>query len=334
MKRSKVRLDDILTEVNFKMAFYKASKGKRFRFAVRRFASNLDRNIQSIIDSVRTGHFAFGIGRSFLIFDPKQRTITAPRFEERVLHHALMNHCGREFDRWLLNDSFASQPGKGRLDAIRRARYFSSRYRFCIKLDVKKYFDSIDHVLLNEMLSRRFKCDKLLHLFRELIDSHHPNSKVGLPIGSLTSQHLANFYLGHLDRYAKETLGIGGYVRYMDDILVWAESASQIDDWEQRMGGYVEQSLFLKFKPSRKSQVANGVDFLGARIFPTHFTLSRRNRVRLIKRLRILHRYWRLGVLSDAQLQSRLIAIVAFSKAGGTKSWRFRQRMLELIPGE
>ncbi len=135
---------------------------------------------------------------------------SGPRFE-CVLHHANMNVCEPVMDRWLIDDTFACRTGKGREAAIERAQYFTRSAIWFLKLDVRKYFDSVPHAKLMGFLERRFKDRRLLDLLNRIIVAYRGDLGIGLPIGSLTSQHFATFYLGWLDRFAKEALQVRGY---------------------------------------------------------------------------------------------------------------------------
>lgn len=334
IRRSKIRFEDILTEVNFKIAFYKAAKGKGDRPAILAYKAKLSENIHQTISALNHRTFPFGRCHRFLIHDPKKRLISAPRFEERVVHHAIMNLCEPVFDSLLIYDSYASRVGKGRVAAVQRALKYSERFPVAMKLDVRKYFDSIEHHRLISFLKARFKSTRLLDLFHKIITSQDDRQGIGLPIGSLTSQHFANFFLGSIDRFATETLRVGAYVRYMDDIVIWGNNTNAMQLIEKEMRSFATEILGLELKPAILKHVAKGFDFLGARVYPDHLELSPRNRRRIAKRYRVLCRYWRLGVLSDDQLQRRLNSMVSFSSAGGTKSWRFRCCMVDLDPGE
>ena len=166
--------------------------------------------------------------RQFVIRDPKERIISAPPFAERVLHHALMNVCEPHLERWLIPDTFACRAGKGRDRRSRSRRHFAGRFPFFFKLDIRKYFDSVPHDRLLDRLARRFKDRPLLDLFGRIVRSFRASLGRGLPIGSLTSQHFANFYLGWFDRFVKETLRLRGYMRYMDDMALWADDRATL----------------------------------------------------------------------------------------------------------
>ena len=168
------------------------------------FLHDLDHHLEAMAEQLQAGTFPLGRFRQFIRFDPKERIITAPCFPERVLHHAIMNVCEPVFERWLIDDTFACRAGKGRLAALDAAQQFARRFPFFLKLDIRKYFDSMSHDRLLELLARRFKDRALLDCSAGSCVRSGAGWG-GLPIGSLTSQHFANFYLGWFDRFVKET---------------------------------------------------------------------------------------------------------------------------------
>ena len=209
-------------------------------------------------EAIREGTFPVGRFQQFLIRDPKERVITAPCFDERVLHHGIMNVCEPVLDRWLIDDTFACRAGKGREAAILRAQHFTRHNGWFLKLDVRKYFDSVPHARLMHFLERRFKDRRLLELLHRIIAAYRGELGIGLPIGSLTSQHFANFYLGWLDRYVKENLRLGGYVRYMDDMLLWHDDRRRLEEAQRLCSGFAAEKLSLEFKPSDVRRVSAG----------------------------------------------------------------------------
>jgi hypothetical protein len=221
MRRTAHLFDRIYEPENLRLAFHKAAMGRRGQTVVTQFADRLDQRIGQLSKGIRDGTFPVGRFQQFLIRDPKERVITAPCFDERVLHHAIMNLCEPVLDRWLIDDTFACRNGKGREAAVLRAQHFSRSATWSLKLDVRKYFDSVSHQKLLQLLGKRFKDKRLMQLLERIIVAYRGEIGVGLPIGSLTSQHFANFYLGWLDRFVKETLRVRGYVRYMDDMVLW-----------------------------------------------------------------------------------------------------------------
>lgn len=179
------------------------------------------------------------------------------------------------------------------------------------------------------MLESRFKDERLLQLLNRIIATYRVEMGIGVPIGSLTSQHFANFYLGWLDRFVKETLRVRGYVRYMDDMVLWHSSREALVEMHGRCAEFASLQLELEFKPGAVQRTGVGVAFLGCRIWPTHVELNRRSKRRWRRRVRVLERAERLGLISESNLQQRLVTLTAFSQAAGAKSWRFRTSVLQ-----
>lgn len=329
MRRAGNLWEGILDYDNLRMAFLRAVRGKRDRFEARRFAERLDVELDALATNLRDGTLTVGECRQFVIHDPKERIITAPCFRERVLHHAVINVCEPVFERWLVADTFACRRGKGREAAVARGQEFARCFPYFATLDVRKYFDSVPHDELLKRLSRLFKDRRVLDLFHTIVRAFRGEQHRGLPIGSLTSQHLANFYLGWFDRFVKERLRVRGYVRYMDDIALWGPSTRELARCAADCREFLSSELGLEIKPALPmNRVVHGMDFLGCRIYPTHITLNRRSRVRFRRRLLLLERLCAEGRISERELRDRATALVAFARGAGVSSWRFRAGVL------
>ena len=270
----------------------------------------------------------------FWIRDPKERLITAPCFRERVLHHAIVRVCEPTFERWLIPDTYACRREKGRIAALLRAKTFSSRYGFYLKLDIRKYFPSIPHNRLDALLKRLFAEPQLVSLWSQVVKSYCPGAKSGLPIGSLTSQHLANAYLGQLDRLVKEELRVKGYVRYMDDMVLWGESTVALRNHLNAITEFLLGSLGLDVRSPYINRVEHGIGFLGARVFPSHIVPSRSSRIRYRRRIRKLERLHADGSLSEMELQQRGTAMTSNMRVAGMRSWTWRRHVVDSYDGE
>ncbi len=268
---------------NLRLAFSKAAKGKSTRADVLAYRRDLDRHLGDLQRRIRDQDVEVGNYRYFTIYEPKMRTICAAPFSERVLHHAIMNVLEPVLERFQIHDSYACRPGKGTDAALRRSLFFTRRFRHFAKLDVRKYFDSIPHDRLLRRLERRVKDRRLLDLIGTIVDSYCHTPGRGLPIGNLTSQHLANFYLAHGDHLVKDRLRVRGYLRYMDDMLVFHDHADVLRGVVEQIDSCVSDELGLRLKPvgfdvcilGRSDQ---GVPFLGFLVRPTGIYAGRKKR--------------------------------------------------------
>ena len=324
MKRVGQLFEQIASRDNLRLGFWKASRGKRDRVETIAFESMLDarlRNLQAglLEETVEVGRF-----HQFVVHDPKERVITAPCFEERVIHHAVMNVCEPIFERRLIDDTFACRVGRGRHAAIDRAYQFARSHDYFLKLDIRKYFDSVPHCELVDGLSRLFKDARLMRLFERIIRSFRSDQGCGLPIGSLMSQHFANHYLGLFDRFVKESLRVRGYVRYMDDFVLWGADSREMKNLSVACSSILKSTLRLTTKPSCINRTTHGMDFLGCRIFPHVILLNRRSRIRFRRKLTHLLRCHSEGLITDAEIQKRMTSLVGFTRSANISSWQFR----------
>jgi RNA-directed DNA polymerase len=202
-----------------------------------------------------------------------------------------------------------------------------------LKMDIRKYFDSIDQEVLRGLLRRRFKDVRLMEVFDRILATYQTAPGRGLPIGNLTSQHFANYYLAPLDRFLKEGLQCRSYVRYMDDFVVWGETAAELREvWRQ-----VEAMLAAELKLELKFNVMLnrtecGMDFLGYRIFPDDLRLAKRSKRRFASKFRAYEREHRDGVWSELELQQRMTSLIAFTLP--CRSRGFRRNMIERFGAE
>lgn len=333
MKRIGHLFESIVDPDNLRLAFFKASCGKRHRDDQSRFMRNLEDEIVRIRTGLLDGSYPVGDYRRFMIYDPKEREICAASFGERVLHHAIMNICEPYFDKWLIFDSYACRKGKGQLAAVKRACKFASCNRWFMKCDIRKYFDSIPHDRLKAALSRKFKDDPLLSWFDRIIDSYEKTPGRGLPIGNLTSQHFANLYLDPLDRYlakcgddrASVLASRCQYIRYMDDFVFWCNDKSALVELRGKLVCFLRETLDLETKQEPFiNRTDKGMDFLGMRIFPSVARLARSSRVRYGRKVKAYERLYERGVFDENELQSRVTALTAFAQQGDTLDWRRR----------
>ena len=124
MKRENNLISLIADPDNLRLAFWKARKAKDVKMEVAEFRKSLDKNLLTLRNELLLGNVQVGQYHYFTIYDPKEREICAASFRERVLHHALMNVCHANFEKYQIFVSYASRKGKGTYAAINRASVF------------------------------------------------------------------------------------------------------------------------------------------------------------------------------------------------------------------
>lgn len=326
MKRCPVGLDAVADWSNRATAFHRAAQGKRQRPDVAAFEASLEPELAYLRRDILDETYQPGPMKAFLIRDPKMRLIHAPAFRDRVLHHVLMAVTGPVLDRALVSDTFACREDKGALAAVQRTRHHARRHAWICQIDIKSYFPSIDHAVLKGILVRKFRNKALLRLVERLIDSHVVFPGKGLPIGALTSQHFANYYLSAADRYLLEKAKVGGFVRYMDDLIWWGASRREVKSALSGVLGVIESELKLTVKdPIRLGRSKHGLNFCGYRIFPDLIRLSKRRKRRYRAMRKRLEENNSAGLISDPQLQSGYASVLATTLHADARNWRASQ---------
>jgi retron-type reverse transcriptase len=301
MKTLKHLFQRIASFENVLAAASMAAKGKGAKQPILRFFMYLEDNVWKIVSELKDKSYCPGQYTTFAIYDPKPRMISAAPFYDRVVHHALISVIGPTLESTFIDDTYANRKGKGTHRAIQRYQHYLRRYRYALKCDIRKFFPSIDHTILKSVLRRKIGCADTLWLIDTIIDHsnrqeehvhYFPGDDLftpferrrGLPIGNLTSQFFANYYLGFLDHFVKESLRCKGYVRYVDDFVLFSDSKQQLWAWHDEIETCLVR-LRLVLNPKRTALYPTCEDrcFLGQRIFRSHRLLPSEN-VRAAKR--------------------------------------------------
>ncbi len=321
-----------------------AARGKRSRPDVAAFLMNLEVEVPRLRRELEGGEYRPGPYRTFTIEEPKRRMISAAPFRDRVVHHALVRVLEPVFERRFTADSYACRRGFGTHRALRRAHAAARRHPFVLKCDVVKFFPSLDHEILLDLLARKIKCGRMLELARTIVAGSNPQlphavyfpgddlftphqRRRGLPIGNQTSQFFANVYLDPLDHFVREQLRPADYVRYADDFLLFGRDRAELENMRARIERYlVRLRLLIHPCKSRVYRCRDGVTFLGWRVFPGHLRLSRGNVVRFKRRAREMQRAFARGDMTWPDIHGRIRAWIAHAEHGNT--WRLRERVL------
>ncbi|MCU0918534.1 MAG: RNA-directed DNA polymerase [Planctomycetes bacterium] len=273
---------------NLERAMRLAARGKQDRSPVQRFLGNAEKELVVLREELRARTYRPRPYTQFRICDPKPRTISCADFRDRVVHHAVCDVIGPLLERRMISHSYACREGKGTHRAVLQAERYCRRFRYYLKMDVRKFFESVDHEILLGLLRGLFREPRLGGLLEILVRHPVPHAVAGkgLPIGNLTSQWFANLYLDGLDHTVKEEWQFAGYVRYMDDIVLWAEDKADLWWALASTKNWLEtrRRVTLKETATRLAPTKDGLPFLGLRVYPQALRLQRQ-RYRRLKRL-------------------------------------------------
>jgi hypothetical protein len=248
MKRRNRLFDSITDYQNIRLAFLQAIRGNRGSPGVISFCVNTASNLEKIREKMHGLNCGWGNYHRFMIHDPKQRVISVAPVEQRIMHHAIMNVLEEIFERPMIYHSYACRKGKGTHAALKYAFHQCKGKEWFLKLDVRKYFDSIDHGTLKNILRGLIKDERAMVLLDTLINSYETAQGRGVPIGNLTSQFFANLYLAGMDHFILEKLCPAAYCRYMDDFVLWASSPETLKEMFHRIDEYAANNVRLVLK--------------------------------------------------------------------------------------
>lgn len=275
MKRLNNLYDKILSIDNLLMADEIARKGKSKQPGIIEFDKNRDQNIADIYRDLVNQSYKTSEYTIFTVYEKKERVIYRLPFRDRVVHHAIMNVLEPMFVATFTADTYACIKGRGihaAVQSVKNALNDSKGTKYCMKLDIRKFYPSIDHGILKQLLSKKIKDNELLNLLDGIIDSAD-----GLPIGNYLSQYFANFYLSYFDHWLKELIGVPYYWRYADDLVFLSDSKEKLHQLLSKITDYLSNNLHLQVKGNYQifPVASRGIDFLGYVIFHTHTRLRK-----------------------------------------------------------
>ncbi|MEY2975877.1 MAG: hypothetical protein RLZZ435_14 [Cyanobacteriota bacterium] len=338
----------LITEFeNLWLAAKKAQKGKRFKENVLKFNLNLESELLTLHKELLEQTYSPGQYHSFEITEPKTRLISAAPYRDRVVHHALCNVISPILEKSLIPDTYANRVGFGTHKALKRFTEFLRSSRYILQCDIRKYFPSIDHDILKSLIRNKIKCKSTLWLIDKIIDGSNPqeivplyfpddnllsplNRKMGLPIGNLTSQTFANFYLNDFDHFIKENLKVKKYLRYVDDFALFSDDYEQLAQAREQIQDYLI-TLRLQIHPSKNHlfETQYGATFVGYRILPTHIRVRSDNLIMGRRRLR-----YKLKKLNQNHLTAQhfyLSLNAWFAHLSHADSWQLREQILNFL---
>ncbi len=273
MKRAGNLYEQICSMDNLILADAKARKGKAKQYGIQLF--DRDGNLAQLQHALQTKTYTTPAYTTFRIYEPKERIIYRLPYPDRVVHHAVMNLLEPMFTAMFTADTYSCIKGRGihgASKALKRALKDVAGTQYCLKLDIKKFYPSIDHDILKTQLRRKLKDNDLLHLLDNIIDSAD-----GVPIGNYLSQYFANLYLTAFDRYVKGELKVTYYFRYADDIVILAPEKAILHKWLADIRNYLHTHLKLEVKSNYQvfPVAKRGIDFVGYVHYHTHIRLRK-----------------------------------------------------------
>ena len=270
--------------------------GKRKRKDVRTFETSLADNIFDLHHSLRLHTYKHGPYLAFTIHDPKKRNIHKAKVRDRLLHHAIHRKLYPFYDNIFITDSYSCRNFKGMHKAIDRFQCFfrsvsknNHRTVWVLKCDIRKFFDSVDHHTLLEILKKKIADSAIISLLENIIASFEKTNGKGIPLGNLTSQLFANVYMNCFDQWVKHHLKAKWYIRYADDFILMHHEKSVLEEYLNQIKFFLQDNLHLELHPHKVSitTLASGVDFLGWVHFPHHRVLRTVTKRRMLKSLKI-----------------------------------------------
>ncbi len=322
--------EKIISFDNLLLAYRKAKRGSRLNQENARFAFHLETELIQLQYALETETYQPSPYRYFTTYDPKTRTISIATFRDRVVHHAIVNILEPVFERIFITQSYATRKEKGTHQAIAQAQHYMRTNEWYLKCDIRKYFDSIVHTTLLKIIEQKIKDPKLIRLIAKILANASPEGK-GLPIGNLTSQFFANVYLNVFDHFVKETLKCNGYLRYMDDFLLFDNDKDVLKQHLNEIKKYLSETLTLQLKPTATiiNQQSNGLSYLGMRIFPAIIRVRNINLRRITRRIAAKKHDYETGKTDITTYEQSLNSYWAFLSYYGNRA--LRKRIIEKL---
>ena len=298
-------------------SYLKARKGKRERNEVLRFTYSLEENLIQLQNELIWKCYKVSPYRQFFINEPKKRLIMALPFKDRVVQWSIYRNLNPLFDKRYITYSYACRVGYGGHKSIDKLQYWlrllekQHKRTYYLKLDMTKYFYRVDHNIVMSILERILKDRNLLELLETIVRCEHTPfglslddngfegaliENVGMPIGNLSSQMIANLYLNELDQYIKHHHRVRHYMRYMDDALILHHDKKYLWHLKNDLEEFV--NLRLRLKLNDKTDVGyyyQGIDWVGYRVWPTHIKLRKSTAKRMRRRLKYLQKMYQAG---------------------------------------
>jgi hypothetical protein len=330
MKRHGGLFEKIVEPENIELAYKKARKGKTWQDSVKRVEQDKEAKLDAIRQLLIDGTFTTSKYTVKIIHEPKEREIfILPFYPDRIIQHAIMNIVAPIWDAMFIFDSYACRKKKGQHAGSKKCMQFTRRNTWVCQFDLSKFYPSIPHNRLMEVIQRKIKDERVLALFQDIISSVGGDRNV--PIGNFTSQWFGNLYLNDLDQYVKHRLHVRDYIRYCDDFLLFGNDKEELKRLADKVEAFAVLILGMKLSKKYLYPTAHGIDFLGYRHFPDGKILVRKSTAKRIKnRLKVIPWELKHGKITKIQAIGKLASAKGWLKHANTHNLQMALRLDEL----
>jgi len=336
MKTYKKLYNKLCSYENLFEAYEKAKKNKNYLPYVAEFRKNLKNNLKILQFELTNKIYTPKKLKLFIIRDPKTRKICKSSFKDRIVHHAIVNILEPIYEKIFIYDSYASRKNKGQHKALKRFDYFKRKVSFngkklkgvkdnnyvrgyCLKADIKKYFDNVDHKILINILRKKINDNNVILLIKKILKNNLNLIKnKSMPLGNYTSQFFANVYLNELDYFIKHKLKAKYYIRYVDDFIILNKNKNVLEFYKEEINKFLKNNLKIELHQDKTKIIPlhKGIKFLGFRIF-YYFKLFKESNIRQIKRNLAEWNYlFKNNVISKEKLKNKINGWIAHASHG------------------
>lgn len=345
----KLKEGDALMSLLFEQMFSIESLEKAFRHATRGvekysrealiFAENETENLLALRESILNGTYRFSGYYKFTIFEPKERIIHAPHFQDKIVQLTMNNHLRDIFIPRFIPESYSCLPDRGTHKAVdkvqsnlRKGRRYWGDSAYILKIDVKKFYYTIDRDILKQIYRRIIKEQDVLAMMDEITDSAAAIGPVGVPLGNTMSQLYSNMYLDRLDQACKRFWGYKLYVRYADDIIIVLPDKASAQLAKERCVAFLAERLRLTANKNKTQifPIQQGVNAYGFKIYCTHKLLRDDSKKRIKRKIKKMPQLLKEGRITVDKCNQMLGSWSGHAKHGD--SHNFKTRILEKRP--
>ena len=292
---------------------------------------NLNNLRQSLVDET----YEFSGYTRFKVYEPKERVVDAPHYKDKIVQLAINNVLKEIYQPCFIYDSYASLDNKGTHKCVDRIQHFMRKAKweygtdvYIVKIDIEKFFYTIDRAVLKKLLPKKVKCERTLRLLFKIIDSAEDISSLGLTLGNTLSQIDANIYMNKTDQYCKRVLSLKYYIRYMDDIIIIVENKKKAKVTMDMITEFLKSELNLVTNKSKTKifPINQGVNTMGFKIYPTHRLLRNSSKKKIKRKARKMQRLIAEGGMTTEKAEQILNSWKGHAENGN--SFSFIQRLL------